>query len=320
MTSQTQRAVAALRNTTPMLDVVTDKANAAVRKAEFVLNEVGAGLPVQVEFDQADELSPSGDENHGYEEADRFLAYERFNSTFRICIVHETWESSRVDVDGRLDGAVRRNRRVQPWDQCDRETRLVAIKVLGKLIEELAAKAGSVSEQAEAAIQSASEIMAALEDSNPLGDPFDLEIVGSYFRSDSPDIINGPRTCYIDRETRQLLQIYDEDDTAAGFGVGEQDAENNAAMRARVASDPGRYVEVPMNGTPDCLGEFVDSQWTDDQTLRDEAASVYHQHNGRYRTFKDNAPSEAVDAFYSFQEQQLGKEFGDWLRENNLID
>ena len=165
MTSQTQSAVAALRNITPKLNKVTDSANAAVREAERVLAEIGVGLPAEVQFDAGDYRG--GDED-GYSVRCRLLSFERVSGKFRICIVDETRSGSALEHDRFgdtvLTGEAVTSRQVFLWDQANRETRLEAVTVLGQLIEELAGKAQQVSERAEAAIQPATDILDSLRE------------------------------------------------------------------------------------------------------------------------------------------------------------
>jgi hypothetical protein len=108
-----------LRKSTDELNVLTDKANDLVRRAEnFLAQECRVGGPVHV-------FVSALDSEGGAPEWSTYLGYERYKGEHRIVVSHL------VDGDPHETKA---------WAECSRDVKLETLDALPKVIQELSKK------------------------------------------------------------------------------------------------------------------------------------------------------------------------------------
>lgn len=102
----------------------------------------------------------------------------------------------------------------------------------------------------------------------------------------------------LDLQTGELIDL-------DGFGLEANISYEEAEERAdTIKSDLDRYVMVDTYNGVGVLGDFVQSNWTDDEALRANAVDEWQLCNGRYGPWKAHAPGEAVEAFEEFERQR----------------
>ena len=124
MTDQLRDAIRRIRDLTPELNAVTDKANAIVARVEKFLNdECSVGIPAYVR------VGPSSESDDGAIEVQTWLAYARVDGKFRIA------------VQTTVNGEPEENK---PWPACQREVKLEVLDYLPKLLTKIADEVSEV--------------------------------------------------------------------------------------------------------------------------------------------------------------------------------
>lgn len=122
---------------------------------------------------------------------------------------------------------------------------------------------------------------------------------------------------YLDRETGEVIWIF-EDDEDAEMVVGIP-ADDDRRERERIEADPDRFLEIPglwHGDHHDILRTFLRSRWSDDERRMQNAEEAYSGSIGRWkRHVRDDA---AIDAFYAFRDALVTKLAEDWLRDHGI--
>ena len=126
-----------------------------------------------------------------------------------------------------------------------------------------------------------------------------------------------PQLNYLDRHTGEVVWLYENDEDAPMVaGIAE---EENREGRERVATEPGRYLEIPgldHGEHHEILRDFLRSDWTDDEERWRRVAEAYSGSIGRWK--RDVRDREAVHAFYDFQDKRIRALAEEFLRENGI--
>jgi hypothetical protein len=316
MTDQELSAtINALRNIAPKLNEQTDRAAETARAVEtFLSDELSIGLPAEVVFREEDLQESSEDDDaptvmHEYHS----LAYDRHARSLRLLVRIE-----RI-IEGVDDRGFGENRSEivseTPWPECARDVKLASFAALPGLLREIEKTATRAIEQTETTATTVAEIMSALR-KNKDRTPRELSIRHSDFDiAWSYDPFDVECFAFLDLESGDIVFVYEDDKEAASIG---DDPAENARNRELVSSNPTQFVPIEATDDPGCLFNFINSNWTDDKALRDKATDCYRRNNGQYRAWKDNAPSEAVEAFHTFDEKRKERAKEDFLAEHGI--
>ena len=152
-------------------------------------------------------------------------------------------------------------------------------------------------------------------DDSSLG--IDRELFAMAFGRDVDYHDIGPQLIYLDRETGDIVWLY-ETDSDAEMEVGIP-ADENRRERLAIETDPDRYLEIPGLDHDDhhrLLRRFLRSDWTRDKARRRRAEDAYRGSIGRWK--RDVGDEDAVDAFYAFREAEIVAMAEEFLRENGI--
>ncbi len=108
----------------------------------------------------------------------------------------------------------------------------------------------------------------------------DLTLLRMVFERDV-DFEAYPQSTYLDFSTGRVIWVWEDDDKAEGLLP-----EENRQLRLLVQSDPDRFLLIPGLSHADhhdLLCDFLSSDWTDDQQLKEAARSAYFWSIGRWR-------------------------------------
>jgi hypothetical protein len=125
-----------------------------------------------------------------------------------------------------------------------------------------------------------------------------------------------PQTTYLDRETGEVLWVFNADDDASDVGVTP---EENEEIRLRIAAAPGRYLKLPGLGHHEhhgILQEFLDSDWTEDNDAKADALDAYHGSIGGWKAAARD--TGAVEAYYDYRDAAVQKMVENFLRRNGI--
>jgi hypothetical protein len=313
-----------IRELAPKLNEAVDTANRTIKTVEAFLHEHGVGVAASVVFESESVASEGDDTQAGSPpiRRERRLSYGRLAGSFRIHV--SIAERRAGEESGAESSDLERVVSETPWDSCSREVKLAAVAVLPALIERLAASLTHAVSGATESANVAASLMNVLTGEPTESDPFMFAVdLRTEFESAVEHFFEWqrfeeyPQIAYVDRERNRLVYMFESDDDAADLCGGPEDAARNAAARERIESDPDRFIEVE-ELDDDALPEFIESDWTDDAALKRETAECYHRNRRRYRAFKDNAPPEAVEAFYAYQDRQRKEDVRAWLAEQGI--
>ena len=126
-----------------------------------------------------------------------------------------------------------------------------------------------------------------------------------------------PQSTYLDRDTGDVIWVYDCDDDADGEGIP---AEDNRKVRERVATEPARYLKIPgldHGQRHEILRLLLDSDWIDDDARRQRAKEAYFRSIGGWK--KNVCDEEAVHAFRDFKKAEIATRAEGFLRENGIV-
>ncbi|MGZ8212459.1 MAG: hypothetical protein ACXWUH_18295 [Burkholderiales bacterium] len=125
-----------------------------------------------------------------------------------------------------------------------------------------------------------------------------------------------PQTVYLDRETGDVLWVYQNDEEAEAEGVR---GGLNDEHRAQIASAPERYLEIPGRTHDEhhqILRDFLESDWTGDEHEKALASSAYSQSIGGWLSTVEN--EEAVRAYFEYKETTLRAMAQQFLRHSRI--
>jgi hypothetical protein len=132
-----------------------------------------------------------------------------------------------------------------------------------------------------------------------------------------------PQIWYLNVENGEFLLMY-ENEKYAGCEVGipaEEvciSAEENRVIREIIQASPSRYLLIPGLQHEDhhkILQEFLNSGWTDDKEVWNNAQKAY---SGHIRRWIDSVPDEVAYTFYDFREGKTEKMAEKFLREHGI--
>lgn len=125
-----------------------------------------------------------------------------------------------------------------------------------------------------------------------------------------------PVNAYLDKESGELLWVYEKDFDALMTGVGE---ENNKAMREIVATQKSRYLEiVGLNHGDhhDILQEFIGTKWCDNEADLLAARSAYFGSIGAW--LKTMASSPAKEGYFRYKDEKVIELGEQYLRRDGI--
>jgi hypothetical protein len=125
-----------------------------------------------------------------------------------------------------------------------------------------------------------------------------------------------PRTVYLDRETGDVLWVYQNGEDAEEEGMR---AGLNDDHRAQVEAEPQRYLEIP-GRTHDqhhqILRDFLESDWTGDEHEKELARKAYAESIGGWISTVEN--EHAVKAYFEYKAATLRAMAQQFLRDNHI--
>lgn len=157
-----------------------------------------------------------------------------------------------------------------------------------------------------------------MNDTKPSAKPqrIDRKLFFRAFNRDSRFHDRVPQTVHLDRQTGEVLWVYQRDEDAEAEGVR---AGLNGEHRDRVASEPGRYLEIPgvtHNDHHQILRDFLESDWTEDPREAELAREAYDWSIGGWLTSVEN--DHAVKAYFEYKEAALQAMAAQFLRDHQL--
>lgn len=287
MTDAVRTVVSQLREVTPKINRATDDATAAVRSVESFLSGLDVGISAGVMYNNGVNTVEFDGVHESVVNIAMSLIYQRHDGKYRITIVE-----SRSN-DG---GETWIDERVIPWLEARRDEKLASFPSLPVLLDGINEEAESLVEQADSAGAAVAEILSALGQGVARPD-IDLDTLRCILAN---DVHNGS-FAFIDPTTREIECL---------DPICDDDREEELRKAG--------WIEIKKWSDPSSLRCFVESDWTDDQSLEDEAMEVYVRNNGHHRSWKDNAPGEAVAAFCEYEEARRDEHCEAFLKEHGL--
>lgn len=125
---------------------------------------------------------------------------------------------------------------------------------------------------------------------------------------------------YLDLTTGDILWIFDDEDSARLYGYS---AEENKARREEVESKPDKLAEIPglRHGEHhDILISFINSEWTDDVSLREKVLSCYQGSIGRWKeeVGQLDGSETILDKWSEYQERVIENEISDFFKKYDV--
>ncbi len=124
---------------------------------------------------------------------------------------------------------------------------------------------------------------------------------------------------YLDLETGHIVFVYKNDEDGY-FEIGLT-IEENQAERDKVMDSPERYLEIPglSHGEHhEILMEFLDSDWTDDEELKNSVRGLYYSYRSIGRWKKSLDDESIFWAFKDFQYTKTVKMAEDFLHQHGV--
>jgi len=305
MSKNVSVSISSIRELTPELNRVTNEASDVVRRIEAFLNDEGVGIPasVQVPLFSQDEKSDG---------LIVFLAYDRHGGKYRILI-----RNCKKSEDNSTENDI-------VWLSASRDLKLTTFPLIPDLLRKISENIKEMAGKATAALDIAKELVEAIEKQSAKDEQDekdDRRVLGidecdvSFFESTQMEENLGCRL-WIDLKTLDVERVWNSDSSAEGFG---SDPEQNKEWREKIENEPDRFVVVrPYDGDPNSLKNFLGSDWTEDEELREQAWDCFYQNNGRYRGWKDNASDKAVSAFYEWENNAKQRYIRDYLKDYGI--
>jgi hypothetical protein len=147
--------------------------------------------------------------------------------------------------------------------------------------------------------------------------PIDRAIFGMAFERDIVFHDTCPQTVYLNRETGEMHWVYDDDQDArseAGISAAE-----NEALRRLIEEAPARFLEIPGRDHGehhDLLREFLNSDWTENESSRDKAQGAYFGSIGGWK--KTVEDQETIHRFYDYRDSKLREMAESFLRDHGI--
>lgn len=287
MTEELRATIKRIRELSPKLNASTDEANRVIRQVESFLNEeCSVGIRASACY-RSESISEGGTEHTS-------LTYDRLDGKFRLLVrvEHEIDAATRGGWADTICKLIRET----AWTQCPRYEKLESFNALPDLLKEIGDLAAKAVEQTTKSAEAVAQVFGAInEDQQSPERVFDIN--EGFFRSFVRDPGQDGEECteYLDVETRDMVYVY-EDDSVVG-------ADNNRAARELVASDPSRFVEVPGIGGHEfghqALRSFLDSDWTEDESLK---TSTKESYDGSIRRWRERVGD---DIYHIFQQYEI---------------
>ena len=126
-----------------------------------------------------------------------------------------------------------------------------------------------------------------------------------------------PQSTWLDLRTGEVIWVYEDDDDALNVGLPPDE---NRSQCERIETEPEHYLEIPGLDHGDhheILKRFLRSDWCDDEERMQRAYDAYTGSIGRWKY--DVGDTEAVNAFYAFQDARIITLAEEFLQENGII-
>ncbi len=126
-----------------------------------------------------------------------------------------------------------------------------------------------------------------------------------------------PQSICLDRQTGEIILFF-ENDNHAWMEAGIP-AEENRAARQQVESMPDRFLEIPglsHGAHHQILKEFLDSDWTDDEELRQKSRGAYFRSIGGWMRNMDD--QSIIYKSFEFRDQRLAELQEEFLRSHGI--
>lgn len=126
-----------------------------------------------------------------------------------------------------------------------------------------------------------------------------------------------PQTAFMDRNTGEILWVYENDDEAE-FDGGIS-SEDNRERRQQIASDKDKYIEIPGRSHGEqhsILKEFLDSDWTDNLNNKNYAKDCYFKSIGGWKEKVDE--QDVIHAYQTYKHNKLKELAEEYLRSNGI--
>ena len=120
---------------------------------------------------------------------------------------------------------------------------------------------------------------------------------------------------FLDLHTGEILVVYANNEEAA-IDAGAVVAAENSRSLARIGKEPTRFVKIPglSHGKHhELLQEFLESNWTSDQELKQQAVSAYHKSIGAWLAAMESQ-GQAVQAWEKFKSRRTEQMAHDFIR------
>lgn len=125
---------------------------------------------------------------------------------------------------------------------------------------------------------------------------------------------------YVDREGGELLYLYESSSTdeESDLDAAMRGQEDNAEIRARIRSEPSRYLKIePMDHDDHhaMLRSFLASDWTDDTELAEQAGAAYDRSIGRWRQAVEES---TYNAYQDYAYNTTKAKIEHWLKSEGI--
>jgi hypothetical protein len=147
--------------------------------------------------------------------------------------------------------------------------------------------------------------------------PIDRAIFGMAFERDVVFHDTYPQTVCLDKETGEMHWVYEDDEDA--WSEAGIPAAANEALRRQIEEAPTRFLEIPGRDHGehhDLLGEFLNSDWTENESSRDNAQGAYFGSIGGWKKAVED--QEIVHAFYDYRDTKLREMAESFLRDHGI--
>ncbi len=125
---------------------------------------------------------------------------------------------------------------------------------------------------------------------------------------------------YLDLETGNVLCVYNFDHVAEMYDVS---IEENRALSEMVDSNPDLFAEIPglhHGDYHDMLISFINSDWTDDENLKEEVRACYDGSIGRWidKACQVDKSGTVLDNWDAYQAQEIESMVRDFFKKLNV--
>jgi len=124
---------------------------------------------------------------------------------------------------------------------------------------------------------------------------------------------------YLDLSNADIVWVMENDEHAEiDWGVSK---EENKEKRNAIASEPDRYIRIPGRSHGEhhgILQSFLNSDWTDNQNLRNFARNAYFGSIGGWRE-AIGYDQEIIDAYENYKDTEIKRRINEFLDGHGLI-